>query len=231
LRQCSLSNSFDGTIQTEIDNWHDACDPYLPKDITTPTIADPTRTLDQDTCQTIAESCFQLSQATDACSSSHTVPADFTSCRCESSVISLASVCLVDGVVSCAGENVTTSDIWEFRECSAANTFTHATDVSLCLPYDVFINSDIEAYRSNDNDGRKHASGRRLCFFFGFRSIFNHVNNIFKWGCSQIQAWKSYMDLHHCSCTLSNFQVISENTGAGRSFLSAIYFEAAYIHV
>ncbi|KAH6967038.1 hypothetical protein EDB82DRAFT_352982, partial [Fusarium venenatum] len=40
----------------------------------------------------------------------------------------LASVCLIDGVSSCLGENVTTTNIWEFRECSAANASTHITE-------------------------------------------------------------------------------------------------------
>ncbi|RKK23034.1 hypothetical protein BFJ66_g9990 [Fusarium oxysporum f. sp. cepae] len=126
FRQCALSDSFDSDFETEIANWQDACGPYLPKDITTASIAEPTRTLDQDTCQTIAESCYQLSKATDACSSSYTKPVDYTSCRCESSMISLASVCEIDGSSSCLGKTPITSRIWEFQNCAAVTAFTSA---------------------------------------------------------------------------------------------------------
>lgn len=135
IRQCSLSNSFDSEIETEIANWHDACAPYLPKDITTPTIAQPTRTLDQDMCIAVAESCYQLSKATDACSSSYTVPADYTSCRCDSSMVSLASVCRIDGGLKCLGKTLVTSNIWEFRECAAATALTHTPVVSATSIY------------------------------------------------------------------------------------------------
>ncbi|KAG8361228.1 hypothetical protein FVEN_g12651 [Fusarium venenatum] len=36
------------------------------------------------------------------------------------------------------------------------------------------------SYGSNNDNGRKHASGYRPCFFFRLRSIFNHNNNIVK---------------------------------------------------
>jgi hypothetical protein len=116
-------------METQISNWHDICDPYITLDVTTPTIAEPTRTLGQGICEAVPENCYHLSEATDACSSSYTIPADFTSCRCESSMLSLASVCKIDGL-SCDGLTATKSHLWEFRECPLANAVTHHTLVS-----------------------------------------------------------------------------------------------------
>ncbi|KAH6886744.1 hypothetical protein B0T10DRAFT_461209 [Thelonectria olida] len=92
FRQCGLTNAYDSAFDAEIGNWEEACAPYLTTGITTPSIAGPTRTLNEDTCQTYIESCVQLSQASASCTSSFTEPADITSCRCQRSIISLASV-------------------------------------------------------------------------------------------------------------------------------------------
>ncbi|KAH7139647.1 hypothetical protein B0J13DRAFT_638587 [Dactylonectria estremocensis] len=124
FRQCSLTSSYDSALDTEIRNWEDACAPYLTTEITTPSIVGPTRTLNEDTCQTYIESCVRLNQASASCTSSYTEPADITGCRCQSSMISLASVCGIDGSKSCLGETPITSDIWEFRNCKAATEFS-----------------------------------------------------------------------------------------------------------
>ncbi|UZP36783.1 hypothetical protein NXS19_004599 [Fusarium pseudograminearum] len=118
-RQCMLSNDFDNSLDKEIANWQDACGPYLSNDITTRSIVQPTRTFDKDFCQTVAQKCYRLNEATEDCSTSYTKGADFTSCRCESSMISLASVCEIDGSMSCYGEMPITSNIWEFQNCAA----------------------------------------------------------------------------------------------------------------
>ncbi|KAH6986959.1 hypothetical protein EDB80DRAFT_756154 [Ilyonectria destructans] len=129
FRQCGLTNSYDSAFDTEIGNWENACAPYLTTKITTPSIAGPTRTLNEDTCQTYVESCVRLSQASASCTSSYTKPADITSCRCQSSMISLASVCEIDGSKSCLGETPITSTIWEFRNCKAAAEFSDTQTV------------------------------------------------------------------------------------------------------
>ncbi|OLN89644.1 hypothetical protein CCHL11_10035 [Colletotrichum chlorophyti] len=123
-RQCVLSNTFDSSFDTEIANWHDACDPYLTQPATTPTIAAPTATLVVDKCRSYVESCAALSRVAAACTSSFTRPADVTSCRCQESAISLASVCEIDGSRDCLRQTPVTSSIWEFRNCDAASTFT-----------------------------------------------------------------------------------------------------------
>ncbi|TDZ24538.1 hypothetical protein Cob_v002402 [Colletotrichum orbiculare MAFF 240422] len=47
-RKYILCNTFDSSFDTEIANWHDACDPYVKDPVTTPTIAAPTATLKID---------------------------------------------------------------------------------------------------------------------------------------------------------------------------------------
>ncbi|RSL90852.1 hypothetical protein CEP52_014453 [Fusarium oligoseptatum] len=93
FRQCVLGNTYDSSVEDEIANWQDACGPYLPDDITTPTAIAATRTLDDDACKTIAESCGQLTQSVTSCSSEYTKGAELTSCRCQESIVSLASNC------------------------------------------------------------------------------------------------------------------------------------------
>ncbi|KAF4458047.1 hypothetical protein FALBO_15088 [Fusarium albosuccineum] len=130
FRRCTLGNSYDSSVDDEIANWQDACGPYLSDDITTPSAPDPTRTIDRDACEGIAESCAHSSQSVTSCSSAYTKPADITSCRCQESIVSLASVCNIDGANSCVGKAVITSNIWEFRNCEAATDVFQTTDVS-----------------------------------------------------------------------------------------------------
>ncbi|KAI8716570.1 hypothetical protein NCS52_00951100 [Fusarium sp. LHS14.1] len=120
FRQCVLGNSYDSFVEDEIANWQDACDPYLADDITTPTAMAATRTLDEDTCQTIAESCAQMTKSITSCSSEYTKGAELRSCRCQESIVALASVCIIDGPESCIGTSVATKDIWEYQNCAAA---------------------------------------------------------------------------------------------------------------
>jgi hypothetical protein len=41
-------------METKISNWHDTCDPYITWDVTTPSIAEPTGTLEQGICEAVA---------------------------------------------------------------------------------------------------------------------------------------------------------------------------------
>ncbi|KZL76882.1 hypothetical protein CT0861_03298 [Colletotrichum tofieldiae] len=122
LRQCVLGNSFDSASDDQISQWQDACGPYLPGGITTPIASTATRTLDSDSCKGFAESCAQLSQSITSCSSAYTKPVELTSCRCQESLVSLASACDIGGRQSCEGVMVTTNNIWEFRNCEAATS-------------------------------------------------------------------------------------------------------------
>ncbi|CVL08495.1 uncharacterized protein FMAN_05208 [Fusarium mangiferae] len=121
FRKCTLGNSYDSSVDDEIANWQDACEPYLSDDFKTPSAPDPTRTIDRDACEGIAESCAHssqsVSQSVTSCSSAYKKPADITSCQRQESIVSLASVCEIDGANSCVGKTVMTSNIWEFRNC------------------------------------------------------------------------------------------------------------------
>ncbi|KAK6206908.1 hypothetical protein QIS74_13396 [Colletotrichum tabaci] len=132
FRQCALGNSFDSASDDQIAQWQDACGPYLPKDITTPVAPTATRTLDDDACKSAAESCAKLSQSITSCSSAYTKPAELTSCRCQESLVSLASACDVNGRQSCVGVMLTTSNIWEFRNCEAATSILQSSKVDIC---------------------------------------------------------------------------------------------------
>jgi hypothetical protein len=126
FRQCALGNDFDSESDTLIAAWQDACGPYLPSGITTPEVAAATKTLAGglagNVCVSLAESCAQRSQSITACSSSHTAAADLTSCRCQPSLVTLASGCDIDFRETCLQETVTRSNIFEFRVCEATAT-------------------------------------------------------------------------------------------------------------
>ncbi|CCF45727.1 hypothetical protein CH063_00571 [Colletotrichum higginsianum] len=140
FRQCALGNSFDSASDDQIALWQDTCGPYLPKDITTPVAPTATRTLDDDACKSAVESCAQLSQSITSCSSAYTKPAELTSCRCQESLVSLASACDVNGRQSCVGVMLTTSNIWEFRNCEAATSILQSSKVDHCELYQWGVN-------------------------------------------------------------------------------------------
>lgn len=165
IRQCVLSNSFDSAIDDEIANWQEACSPYLPSDITTPSVAQPTRTLNGDTCQTFIESCAHLSQSITSCSSAYTKPADITSCRCQSSLVSLASVCNLDGPESCIGTTAAMSDIWELQHCAAATQAFPTSKVRILIPLSCYHGTyhRIEHWSNHEDGGRAY---ERQCYTY-----------------------------------------------------------------
>ncbi|KAI1042338.1 hypothetical protein LB505_012311 [Fusarium chuoi] len=63
FRKCTPGNSYDSSVDDEIANWQDVCGPYLSDDIKTPSAPVPTRTIDRDACEGIAESCAHSSQS------------------------------------------------------------------------------------------------------------------------------------------------------------------------
>ncbi|KAH7166567.1 hypothetical protein EDB81DRAFT_919064 [Dactylonectria macrodidyma] len=128
FRQCVLGDSFDSSVDQWISDWDDACGPYLSDAITTPIASEATRTLGIDTCQTFIESCARLSASITSCSNAYDGPAEITSCRCQESLVSLASVCNIDGASDCVGTTAITSDIWEFRNCDAATDFSQTSE-------------------------------------------------------------------------------------------------------
>ena len=124
IRQCQLSYLFDKNFTEIIDSWHHACDEELHSPVTTPALTSPTFTVDVAACPTIIASCGLWSSKVAGCPT--TVGAG-NSCRCESSVVSLASVCFVDGNETCFGKPGDVSNLWEFQSCAGA---TNAQAVS-----------------------------------------------------------------------------------------------------
>lgn len=122
FRQCGLSTTYDSTFDSYLVEWHDACDPYLSASITTPTVAQPTATLEQGVCESIYESCDRWSKATSSCTASQGAGSDVTSCRCSTSMLSLASVCRIDGSRSCLQSSADVTQLWEYQNCPGGST-------------------------------------------------------------------------------------------------------------
>lgn len=128
-RQCAEGDSYDNTFQQAIKNWQQDCPPSLLTSITIPSVSGPTGTLDITACETVNLICTQLHQAVTSCTASHTLSADITSCRCQSSILSLVSACEIDGPKLCPADTVVASDIWELQHCSAATKLINLSTV------------------------------------------------------------------------------------------------------
>ncbi|KAH7350243.1 hypothetical protein BKA66DRAFT_431478 [Pyrenochaeta sp. MPI-SDFR-AT-0127] len=122
FRQCGLSTSFDSTFDSYLVEWHGACDTYLSISITTPPVAEPTATLEQGVCESFYESCDRWSKGTSMCTLSQSNDLDITSCRCSRSMLSLASVCRIDGSRSCLQSSVELTQLWEYQNCPGGST-------------------------------------------------------------------------------------------------------------
>lgn len=120
IRQCQLSYIFDKDFTDIISAWHQKCDSKIATPVTTPAIPSLTVTVDYAACVTIIDSCSSWSADIVGCP---TTAEASNSCRCESSVMSLASVCFVDGNKTCIGTTGDTSNLWEFQSCPAATLF------------------------------------------------------------------------------------------------------------
>ncbi|SPJ78065.1 uncharacterized protein FTOL_06454 [Fusarium torulosum] len=119
-RQCDAGDSYDSTFQQIIRNWQQACPLSLLTSITTPSVSGPTGMLDITACETLNLICSQLHQAVTYCTASHTLSADISKCRCQSSILSLVSACEIDGPKLCPADTVTAADSWELQHCNAA---------------------------------------------------------------------------------------------------------------
>src|SRR5450755_4408842 len=121
FRLCFGGNSFDNefTGSTGLYNlWHSACDATITYKPTTPAISSLSATFDTDFCNTVQQGCNRFGFATDDCSQSYTVSESISSCWCQSSILSLASVCQIDGSMSCLFSTPITTDLFSYKYCN-----------------------------------------------------------------------------------------------------------------
>lgn len=129
-RLCTLSDTFDNMFQDIISAWHEKCDGKISFKVTTPAVSTLPATVDQGSCASFIESCAALSTSSADCKSSYAAAADLSSCRCQSDVLSIASVCEYDGSVSCLAETPILSNMWSVRFCGMTSA-TRTTSVGL----------------------------------------------------------------------------------------------------
>ncbi|KAH8748115.1 hypothetical protein F5883DRAFT_509362 [Diaporthe sp. PMI_573] len=122
FRQCALSTTYDSEFEDSLSQWHSACDDKISFAVTTSSIALPTQTLDQDTCPSIDQSCIALQSTSSSCLTAYTAASDLSSCQCQPSVLSLASVCEIDGSLSCLFQTPISTSLWSYVYCQGAVT-------------------------------------------------------------------------------------------------------------
>jgi hypothetical protein len=131
-RLCVENDNLDSAVDSIIDNWHIECDSFVSSEassITTPVVTSLTATFDVLNCQSIAQSCLQALQASTVCSTKYTVGVDFNSCLCQSSILSLASVCEYDGNVSCKLTTANIQNVYGWGSCQGYQTILVSTQL------------------------------------------------------------------------------------------------------
>jgi hypothetical protein len=111
IRQCFLSYEFDSGFDDALQEWHSSCDRHVATPVTTPVVATPWTTINFDKCSTMLGNCEQFLIASSACRSSYAAPTDLLSCACQSSMISMDSVCNYDAKISCFLTTAQSSDL------------------------------------------------------------------------------------------------------------------------
>jgi hypothetical protein len=90
---------------------------------TTPLVTSLATTYDVLNCESIGQSCLQVLQVSSTCSSMYALyTQDLDSCLCQSSILSLASVCEYDGNVSCKRTTANIQSVYGWGSCSGYQT-------------------------------------------------------------------------------------------------------------
>ena len=118
FRQCLDSYEEDNEAQQVLANWHSECDKFISFKPTTPVLLTPTTTIAAyAVCTNIESICTLGGSITRDCKESYTADsqsASLSSCLCQSSLLSAASVCEYDGNITCLQKPATLSsvDLW-----------------------------------------------------------------------------------------------------------------------
>jgi hypothetical protein len=116
-RLCLDSYEEDNAMQEVLANWHSGCDEFITFTPTTPVLSTPTFTIGNPTCSIIASVCTFAGSITRACKETYTASsqiASLSSCICQPSLLSSASVCEYDGNITCNNFPATLAsiDLW-----------------------------------------------------------------------------------------------------------------------
>jgi hypothetical protein len=122
FRQCGLTTSYDSEFDSFLVQWHKTCDAYISAPITTPKVVQPTATVQQGACASLAESCNRWSRGASTCRVSTSDGPVVTSCLCSKSMLSLASACEIDGSRLCLLTSADVTQLWEYQNCPGGST-------------------------------------------------------------------------------------------------------------
>jgi len=130
-RVCLQSYEEDNEAQQVLANWHAGCDDFITFTPITPALSTLVSSVAPlAVCSNIESICEEGGLITSACKSSFsaiTQGSQLTSCICQSSLLSAASVCEFDGNITCLEETATLSNIDLWRLCpSQAASFAQS---------------------------------------------------------------------------------------------------------
>ena len=129
FRLCYLNDQADIQAQSVLSNWHGWCDTYVTFTPTTPVLSNPSTTVptgggtQAPYCSNVLTSCAALSSQERDCLNldPSATAASFLSCACKLSLLSLASVCLVDVPVTCSSRSAAVTDVGLFSICKVCH--------------------------------------------------------------------------------------------------------------
>jgi len=134
-RLCLDSYEEDTEMQQVLANWHSECDTFINFSPTTPVLSTPTFTIMNPICDNIDSICTFGGSITRACKETYTADSQassLSSCLCQSSLLSAASVCEYDGNITCLDypATLTSIDLWILCPVQASTYSNPATVTS-----------------------------------------------------------------------------------------------------
>jgi len=140
-RVCLHSYEEDTEEQQVVANWHSGCDNFITFTPTTPALTSLVSSVAPlAVCSNIESICREAGSIASSCEPSYSDVAQssqFTSCLCQTSLLSAASVCEFDGNITCREETAALSNIALWQLCpSQAASFaqSNAQQTSESLP-------------------------------------------------------------------------------------------------
>ena len=132
---CMNSYDADDAPADVLSNWHSECDGFNNFHPTTPVISSlGTTYAGGGICSSIDSVCTIGGSITRACKQSYTASA-LTSCLCQSSLLSAASVCEYVGNITCEIRPATLSSVDLFILCPVNLTFISSSSLPLCFEH------------------------------------------------------------------------------------------------
>ncbi|RYP56176.1 hypothetical protein DL769_009960 [Monosporascus sp. CRB-8-3] len=133
-RECVKGYHFDSTSDDMIARWHDNCSPYLTFTPTTPILTPLSTTMDMDGCKSAYDACLRQDDGVKLCAEAYSAsPTEVTSCLCQPTHLSVASVCYVDRTKCILTETANISTVLEYSYCQPAWLSSVAQPVSALL--------------------------------------------------------------------------------------------------